>query len=423
MPAPAWLASAACAAVVAGGVHRPMLSTPATLGATRGQRIELTLTGRTLADVSSVETSFPTKVEMRDERPAMTELRVALDIPADTPVGPHALWVIGKTGASDRRPFSVDEFPHVLKGGKNKSAAKAQTIPVLCVAVGTADPESGDFYRFPVRAGEPITVEAIGRRLGSPIDPVILFYDSSGKELAGTYADDTPGLQADARVVFVPKESGDTIVEVRDTTYRGGKEFGYRLRVGRFPGVTTAFPLAVQRGRTATVGFAGPGAEGIPPVDVTAPTDPAVKVVYAGPRGANGVSGWPVPVWVSDHPEAVEREPNDDPAAATKLPVPGGVSARFEAKGDRDFFAFPGAKDKTLAIHARTAEVNSPAEVFLRVRDAAGTELARSDPKKAAARILFTPPADGDYRIECEPLNRLAGPTHVYHLTVTEDKE
>ena len=45
-------------------------------------------------------------------------------------------------------------------------------------------------------------------------------------------------------------------------------------------------------------------------------------------------SGWPLPVRLSSYPELVEQEPNDEPAKANKLPVPGGISARFGTKGD-----------------------------------------------------------------------------------------
>ena len=53
----------------------------------------------------------------------------------------------------------------------------------------------------------------------------------------------------------------------------------------------------------------------------------------------NGAAGWPVPVLVSDHRELVEQEPNNEPAKANKLPLPGGVSGRFEKTGDVDHFS------------------------------------------------------------------------------------
>lgn len=396
----------------------PMLTTPANLGAKPGATIDLVLTGTNLTDATGVWTSFGGTATIPDGQKDAAKLTVKLAVPADAKPGLHFLRVATKAGVSNIRPISLDVFPEVAETGKNRSKSTPQTIPVPCVVTGTATAEAADYFKFPVQAGVPVTVEAIGRRLGSQIDPVLIFSDGTGRELGGVYADDTPGLQSDARVTVMPKTSGELIVEVRDTTYRGGADFAYRLRVGNFPGATTAFPLAVERGKTAPVGFSGPGLDGVKPVSVTAPTDPTVSVVYVAPKRSDGAAGWPVPVLVSDFPELVEQEPNNDPAKANKLPVPGGISARFGEKNDLDHFTFTGKKGTKYVILAETYEVNSPAEVLFRVLDAKGAEVAKSNPQQPAARVEFTPAADGEFVIACEHVNYLAGPSEVYHLTV-----
>jgi hypothetical protein len=146
--------------------------------------------------------------------------------------------------------------------------------------------------------------------------------------------------------------------------------------------------------------------------------DPLVSAVTVAPKRGDGVSGWPVAVRLSDFPEAVEQEPNDTPATATKMPVPGGVSAKFEGKQDLDHFAFPGKKGQKLVVTVLTTEVNSPTEVYLRILDSSGKELAKSDPTKPGTRVEFTPAADGDCVAVCEHVNYLSGPTEVYHLSV-----
>jgi hypothetical protein len=396
----------------------PTLTTPASLGAKPGASVELVLTGTNLADATGVWTSFGGSATIPGGQKDAAKLTVKLDVPADAKPGLYGLRVATRAGVSNLRPFCIDELPEVAETDKNKSKSDPQTVPVPCVVTGKAEPESADFFKFPVRAGEPITVEVLGRRLGSQIDPVVILYDGTGKELGGVYADDTPGLQSDARVVYTPKQSGELIAEVRDTTYRGGPDYGYRVRIGNFPGATTAFPLAVERGKTAEVGFSGPGLDGVKPVAVTAPTDPAVPVVYVTPKRSDGVAGWPVPVLLSDIPELVEREPNNEPAQANKLPVPGGVSARFGEKNDLDHFSFTAKKGQKYAIEALTFQVNAPTEVYLRLLDGKGAELAKSNPQQPAARIDFTAPADGDFVVACEHLNYLSGPSEVYHLSV-----
>ena len=44
--------------------------------------------------------------------------------------------------------------------------------------------------------------------------------------------DDTPGLQSDCRLEHKFKEASEILVEVRDTTYKGGADYHYRLRIG-----------------------------------------------------------------------------------------------------------------------------------------------------------------------------------------------
>jgi hypothetical protein len=151
---------------------------------------------------------------------------------------------------------------------------------------------------------------------------------------------------------------------------------------------------------------------------VKAPTAFALAAVYVAPRRSGGESGWPVPVRLSDTPETVEQEPNNEPAKANKLPVPGGISAKFEKAGDVDHFAVACKKGVKYAAAATTFEINSPTEVLIRVLDAKGAEVARSNPAQQAARAEFTPAADGDYVVACEHLNYLSGPNEIYHLSV-----
>src|SRR5439155_4750443 len=103
---------------------------------------------------------------------------------------------------------------------------------------------------------------------------------------------------------------------------------------------------------------------------------------------------------------------------ANKLPVPGGVSARFDKPGDVDHFAVTCKKGVKYVAAAMTYEINTLTEVFIRVLDPKGAEVARSNPMLPAARVEFTPAADGDYVVACEHLSFVSGPDEIYHLTV-----
>jgi hypothetical protein len=130
-----------------------------------------------------------------------------------------------------------------------------------------------------------------------------------------------------------------------------------------------------------------------------------------------------VQVLLSDVDQTVEQEPNNEPAKANRVSVPGGVTGRFLDKGDLDHFAFLVKKGQKYAVTAMTHEVGSPAEVYMVLRAAPGpdgkpgAEFGKTDPQKPP-RIEFTAPADGDVILAVEHLNYAFGPNEVYHLDI-----
>ena len=401
----------------------PTLTTPVSLGLKQGASLELVLSGTNLDNPTGVLFSGPGKAtlvpEAKDAKPNPAAVKVKFEIPADAAIGMYTIRIATKQGISNFRPVLIDDLPGVEETQTNRTKDMAQDVPVPSSISARTDAEASDFFKVKVAAGQKLTFEVLARRLGSPLDPIIVLHDAKTKrELLDLYADDTPGLQSDCRLTHTFKEAGEVLVEVRDTTYRGGGDFFYRLRIGDFPAPITAFPLAIQRGVESKVGFAGVGTDDILPVNVKASADPSVPAIRVAPKRSAGNFGWSLPVLLTDEPQIVEAEPNNTPDKATKLAVPRGVSARFLEKGDIDHFSIAGKKGVKLVIAAQTYEVNSPAEVLIRVLDAKGAVLASSNPAAVPVRLEYTPAADGDFTIACEHLNYLFGPNEVYHLSV-----
>jgi hypothetical protein len=392
------------------------------LGMQRGTTLELTLTGTNLAEPTGLWTSFPAKVTIPTDNnngKDNVKLRVRLDVPADAPLGFHSLRLATRRGMSNLRLFCIDDLPQVLETGTNHSPAAAQVVPVPCVVVGKTDAETTDFFKFAVTAGQRVSFEVLGRRLGSQFDPQLQLFDAhTGRELPAAYNNDAPGLQTDSRLTYIFKTAGEYFVAVRDVSYRGGEDFQYRLRIGDFPCATTTLPLAAKRGGKVSVQFAGPNVEGVAPVEVTVPSDPAIESISIAPRGASGLYGWPVSLAISDLNETVEKEPNNEPAKANRIAVPAAVTARFEQKGDTDYFVFALKKGARTIIEAHTHELGSPTEVYMTLHDAKGSQLQASNPMTASARLDFTPSADGDYTLQAEHLHLWGGPDEVYRVTV-----
>jgi hypothetical protein len=399
----------------------PVLKPAVPLGMQRGTTLDLTLTGTNLAEPTGLWTSIPAaKVTIPSDGNNGKDngkLLVRLEVPTDAPLGFHALRLATRRGMSNLRLFCIDDLPQVSEWMTNHTPSTAQLVPLPCVVAGKADAETTDYYKFIAAAGQRLSFEILGRRLGSAFDPQIQILDANGRELPGAYSNDAPGLQTDARLTHTFKTAGVYLIALRDVSYRGGDDFHYRLRIGDFPCATTTLPLAVQRGSKTMVRFAGPNVEGVEAVEVTAPTDPAIESLFLAPRGANELHGWPVSLALSDIPETLEQEPNNEAAKANRLPVPGAVTARFEQKGDNDSFVFALKKGVRYSIEAETHELGSPTEVYMTLRDAKGTQVQVSDPMKAA-RLDFTPPADGDYTLNVEHLHLWGGPDEVYRVVV-----
>lgn len=406
---------------VAANPQAPTLAATVPLGMQRGTGQELTLTGTNLTEPVALWTSFSAKATFpadNNNGKDAARLRVRLEVPRDIPIGLHTVRLATTRGVSNFRTFCIDDLPQVNETDTNRAKASAQPVPIPCVIVGRADAEASDFFKVHVKAGERLTFEVLARRLGSPLDPQVTLYDAkSGKELPAGHSNDAPGLQTDARLTYTFKEAGEVLVEVRDATYRGGPDYGYRLRIGDFPCATSAMPMAVKRGGKALVGFAGPLVGGIAPVEVTVPDDPTVTALQITPRAVNGLHGWPIFVAISDLDEGVEQEPNNEPAKANRVAVPGAVTGRFQEAGDIDHFIFAAKKGQRLLLDVETHELGSPTEVYLVLRDAKGTQVAMSNPT-VAARIDFNPPADGDYTLAVEHLLYWGGPAETYRLTI-----
>ena len=393
-------------------------------GIQRGQSLELVVTGTQLASPTGVSLGIPAKITIPTEDKNgqdATKFKVRIDVPADTPLGWYPFRVATLKGVSNLRVLCVDDLPQVVGSGTNRSKATAQVIPVPSAVTGAVVAETGDYYKFAVKAGQRLSFDCLARRIGSAIDAYMYIYDAkSMRELA--YDNDSPGCQTDPRISYTFKEAGEYLLEVKDVLNRGGPEFFYRVRVGDFPMATTPIPMAAKRGTKAKIGFAGPAVEGVAQVDVDVPSDPTLSVVWVAPKSAAGLYGWPVPLALSDHEEAVEQEPNNEPKQANRIAVPGGITGRFEKSDDTDYYLFSAKKGQKVAIEASTLEYYSPSIVYVSLKNAkTNAEIIKTNPATPPPgdqRLDFTAPDDGDYLLEVTHLHFSGGPSEAYRITI-----
>ncbi|MCY2963785.1 MAG: PPC domain-containing protein, partial [Planctomycetota bacterium] len=404
----------------------PAISSTSPQAAPPGQTIDVKIRGGNLAGPTQLWTGFPAEVTLPTDLAGngtnAAEVTYRLKLPADAAVGIYGVRVATPQGISNLKLFAVDDLPSVAQVRPNQVLANAQAITIPAAVDGYVDNLSRDYYKFTGAAGQKISIEVLARRLGSPLDSMVRLLDAKGRELA--YSDDALGLGSDSMISYTLKEAGDYIVEVRDIRFQGGGNFLYRLRIGDFPCVTVPYPMGVQRGAPAQVTFAGKSVDGVQPVPVALPADSPFAYLPLGAK-ANGAksSGFGV-VSVGSTPEAMEVEPNNEQAQATRVPVEASLNGRFDAPGDIDRFIFTAKAGTRYVFTAVTRQAGSPCDLFLRLLKTDGAEVASADDVGTADGIIdYTFPADGDYTLVVEDLHRRGGTEFAYRIAVAPFSE
>src|SRR5262249_50306504 len=124
---------------------------------------------------------------------------------------------------------------------------------------------------------------------------------------------------------------------------------------------------------------------------------------------------------VDDLPEALEAEPNDDPAKAPKVTLPCVLNGRIDKPGDVDCWQFDAKKGQTLELSMRGHLLGSPLSGVVEILDEKGKALTTSAPR--AGELLFNVPRDGTFGVRIrEQFRTRGGPAFAYRLRVREAK-
>lgn len=406
---------------VMGAEGIPTISSIRPLAAAPGLTTELTLRGARLGQVRELRTSWGvsavlTEGEGAAERPD-DRATFPLTLPADAPLGIHALRVWGPNGVSSQRLFVVDDLPTVEPAARGLRWEEPSGIVPPCAVDGVMGNLERHYYQFSAAAGERWSFEVLARRIGSTLDPTLILYQADGRQLASS--DDVPGLGGDCQLVYRCEQTGTYVLELRDIRYRGGEGAVYRLRVGDFPCIQATLPMAVRRGTTAVVAFAGIDEE-VEPASVTVPEDwphPWFAVPARRPGGSG--CGFTL-LTVSDQEEVVETEPNDPPEQAQVLAPGVNINGRLQTPGDVDRFRFTATKGARWVFTGMTRREGVPTDLVLRLLDAEGKQLAQADDDGVEeGRLDHTFAADGEYVLVVSDLLHRGGPAYCYRVLMS----
>lgn len=387
------------AAIPCATAAAPDIDAIAPLSIRPGVVTEIVFGGRGLEGARTLWTSFPARVEgVGDHR---------FKVLAESETGPGTVRALGTNGVSNPAFVMLDDLPTTAGPRTNTSRATAHPVTFGSAVDGQATELGYQWFKLRLTKGQRVALETVAARLGSKMDSVLRIEDASGREIARN--DDAPGLGGDSHLNLAAPESGEYLVELRDVNYGGGSGFGYHLRIGDFPLVTTAFPPFARAGSLASFELAGPGHVS-KRVKGSVPGSGSTRLALPGRAGSAFAR-----FFASATNEVVEAEPNDSRPNLVNLGE--GLNGRFDRPGDRDGFQFTAMKGDHVEFRAATRSLGSQCDAVLRLESAGGTRLASSNPSASDEGVLaYSFPSNGTYRLVVEEASGGAGAHLIYHV-------
>lgn len=325
----------------------------------------------------------------RGDPAPLHEVTIEITADLDAPLGMTRFQLITENGSTDMRPLSIEPFygvrPEMEPNDRIPEAMRQEDYIFLpAIVTGSlAEPGDIDYLPFEGVAGEEIVFLVSGPELGSKIRWKLELFNSDGMGLAAKSI-----VDADSEPVLayrIPAD-GKYFLAVSDIEDGGGKSRHYRIRMGRFPYLTSVWPLGVPEGGRTTATLRGYNLGG----DRTAAIE-GKPAYFSMPlaeveRTASGLEAHNrLKVAVGAFPEVEERDAGADPASAQDLVVPSTVNGRVSGftqtdglRADQDFYGFEAKKGERYVIEIEARRLGSPLDSVIEVLDSDGKPISRA---------------------------------------------
>jgi hypothetical protein len=384
-------------------------------GAHRGSKATVRVEGSALAGAKQVLISgHGVKVTMGEVAKDGNSIPLSLDVAADAGPGPYEVRIVTPAGLSTPGYLWVGTFSEIEEKEPDNQPGEAMKLDKLPVTVnGRANsPEDVDWYQFHADAGETMVFDICANRLFAPLDPFLELRDVEN-HLLGMAME---GYDRDPRLIHTFKKAGEYRLQVRDTLYRGGGNFVYRLTLGKIPVVTQLTPPGGKRGETLNAAVNGVNLGAITNTSIVLPADmPEDRTWYAFVDTPNGLA-LPVAVFAGDNVQTVAPSGR----AISPLTPPGSIVGRLAAEKEKHTIPLSLQPGKAYQIDVVARAAGSRVLPYVRVLDPAGKELLNTEDQIGRdPRITFTPPAAGIYRAEVSTIDGKGGPDYYYRLIAT----
>ena len=394
----------------------PVVSRVSPPGFKVGTEVEMTLAGARLEDATEI-LFYDSGIELLKLVPInANSIKAQLRIDAECPPGLKAMRIATKTGISNIRYFGVSKLPQVAEAEPNSDFDKPQLVEMNSTINGLCKTEDVDYYKVKLAAGQKLTVELEGLRLGTDFfDPFVAILDAKRFELARS--DDAPLLQQDCVCSFTAEQAGEYWIQVRESSFGGNDRCQYRLHIGDFPRPLAIIPSGGMPGEkiNATV------------VDVSGETwkseiqlpSTAGEFEYLAEKDGK-FSPSPNKLRVFAGKNVLESEPDTDRSKLVTHNAPVAFNGILQEQGDVDWFKISAKKNQQLLIKVFGRNtLRSPLDSWLEIHKASGGRLAANDDSggpDSAQTYRF--PEDGEYLIAIRDQLSEGSMHHAYRIEV-----
>lgn len=385
-------------------------------GGQTGQKATLNINGGNLQGATAVLVSGEGVTAQITKNDNAAALPVELTVAPNAAPGLRELRVVTPRGVSNAGRIWVSAYGDLNETEPNNARTAAQKVEKLPVVLNGQinGGEDADNFSFQAAAGDTYVFDLVAVQMGSALDGYLTLYDARGRVLRS--AQDS--FDRDPRIIYTFKDAGTYTIQVRDSMYRGGGNFTYRLTAGKVPVVTGYLPVGGKRGQTVNLTLQGANLGNMGSASVQMPNDKSeVTLALNTPMGP---AANPIAMQVSDLDEAVEAEPNDQAGQATAVGnTPVIINGRIDKAGDVDVYRIKPAAAGNLSFSVNARRIGSRLDSFLRVLDATGKELQGNDDANGKdSRIVLGVQAGTEYLVEVRSQDRRAGGDMFYRLEI-----
>jgi hypothetical protein len=379
-----------------------------------GKTTRLTAVGSGFGKALDLWTSLPTgKVTAKPVAASKPDQAVFdVTVSADAPAGVFGLRVATVDGLSNVHLCLMDDMPVRAAPDSGKGPAG---VDLPCSLWGRFREAEVDRFAIRVKAGQVVSFEAVGNRLGKEVDPLVIIRDARNRIVEER--DNDLGLYFDCRFAHRFAEAGTYTVEIRDSRFQGHEHGYYVLRMGRFPAARVAVPAAVRPGKRNRLLL--PELAETVAVDVPAglPAGPfSLPLKRAGDEG----STW-LPVEVGEHHCTIASADAVSAKQGTKAKWPGQLCGVLTKPGERHFFQLELVKGQSIYVAGHGRWLNSSIDIDLALTDGVGRILRQaSGGPDDTVRLDFTAGSPGVYCLAVRNILRDGGPDCIYRLDVLD---